>query len=57
MITVIDAASVRLLSSPSHAKHVDFMKGSGAVLSIVRNRTGSGALAGRRRSLPTHRMA
>jgi hypothetical protein len=57
MITVIDAASVRLLSSPGHAKDVDFMKGSGAVLSFIRNRTGSGALAGRRRSLPTYRMA
>ncbi len=31
--------------------------GSGAVLSFVPNRTGSGALAGRRRSLPTYRMA
>ena len=57
MTTVIDAASVRLLSSPGHAEHVDFMKGSGAVLSLVRNRTGSGPLAGRRRSLPTYRMA
>jgi hypothetical protein len=36
---------------------VDFTKGSGAVLSFIRNRTGSGALVGRRRSLPTYRMA
>jgi hypothetical protein len=33
------------------------MKGSGAVLSFIRNRTGSGAPAGRRRSLPTYGMA
>jgi hypothetical protein len=57
MARVIDAASVRLVSSLRHARHVDFMKGSGAVLSFVPNRTGSGALAGRRRSLPTYRMA
>ena len=57
MAVVIDAASVRLLSSPSHAERVDITKGSGAVLSFVPNRTGSGALAGRRRSLPTYRMA
>jgi hypothetical protein len=54
---VIDAASVRLLSSPGHADRVDTMKGSGAVLSFTRNRTGSGAFVGRRRSLPTYRMA
>jgi hypothetical protein len=54
---VIDAASVRLVSSHRHADRVDIMKGSGAVLSFIRNRTGSGALAGRRRSLPTYRMA
>jgi len=54
---VIDAASVRLLSSLRHAERVDIPKGSGAVLSFVPNRTGSGALAGRRRSLPTNRMA
>jgi hypothetical protein len=36
---------------------VDFTRGSGAVLSFIRNRTGFGALAGRRRSLPTYRMA
>jgi hypothetical protein len=57
MAFVIDAASVRLLSSPSHAERVDITKGSGAVLSFIRNRTGSGALAGRRRSLPTYGMA
>jgi hypothetical protein len=39
------------------SSRVDLMKGSGAVLSFVRNRTGSGPLAGRRRSLPTYRMA
>jgi hypothetical protein len=55
--STIDAASVRLLSSLGHADRVDTMKGSGAVLSFIRNRTGSGALAGRRRSLPTYRMA
>jgi len=54
---VIDAASVRLVSSQRHAAGVDFTKGSGAVLSFVPNRTGSGALAGRRRSLPTYGMA
>jgi hypothetical protein len=54
---VIDAASARLLSSLGHADRVDTMKGSGAVLSFIRNRTGSGALAGRRRSLPTFGMA
>jgi hypothetical protein len=48
---------VRLLSSPRHAERVDSTKGSGAVLSFIRNRTGSGPLAGRRRSLPTYRMA
>jgi hypothetical protein len=57
MATVIDAASVRLVSSQRHADRVDSTKGSGAVLSFNRNRTGSGALAGRRRSLPTYRMA
>jgi hypothetical protein len=57
MIPLIDAASVRLLSSPGHVIRVDVLKGSGAVLSFNRNRTGSGALAGRRRSLPTYRMA
>jgi hypothetical protein len=57
MAFVIDAASVRLLSSLGHANRVDTMKGSGAVLSFMRNRTGSGALVGRRRSLPTYRMA
>jgi hypothetical protein len=57
MAEVIDAASVRLVSSLGHADRVDFMEGSGAVLSFIRNRTGSGALAGRRRSLPTYRMA
>jgi hypothetical protein len=57
MAQVIDAASVRLISSYRHAGRVDFTKGSGAVLSFIRNRTGSGALAGRRRSLPTYRMA
>jgi hypothetical protein len=46
-----------LVSSRGHADSVDFTKGSGAVLSFIRNRTGSGALAGRRRSLPTYRMA
>jgi len=54
---VIDVASVRLISSLGHADGGDFTKGSGAVLSFIRNRTGSGALAGRRRSLPTYRMA
>jgi hypothetical protein len=55
---VIDATSVRLVSSltVTHIR-VDSSKGSGAVLSFIRNRTGSGALAGRRRSLPTYRMA
>jgi hypothetical protein len=57
MTWLIDAASVRLLSSPGHAERVDLMKGSGAVLSFIRNRTGSGAPAGRRRSLPTYGMA
>jgi len=57
MAEVIDATSVRLVSSPGHADGVDFTKGSGAVLSLIRNRTGSGPLAGRRRSLPTYRMA
>jgi len=57
MTPVIDAASVRLLSSLGHVERVDFTEGSGAVLSLVRNRTGSGALAGRRRSLPTYGMA
>jgi hypothetical protein len=57
MAWVIDATSVRLVSFPRHADGVDFTKGSGAVLSFMRNRTGSGALAGRRRSLPTCRMA
>ena len=57
MTQVIDAASVRLLSSLGHAGRVDFTEGSGAVLSLVRNRTGYGALAGRRRSLPTYGMA
>jgi hypothetical protein len=57
MAEVIDAASVRLISSLGHAVGVDFTKGSGAVLSFVRNRTGSGPLAGPRRSLPTYRMA
>jgi len=57
MTRVIDATSVRLLSSNRHANRVDIPKGSGAVLSFVPNRTGSGALAGRRRSLPTYRMA
>jgi hypothetical protein len=57
MTRVIDATSVRLLSSIRHANRVDIPKGSGAVLSFVPNRTGSGALAGRRRSLPTYRMA
>ena len=57
MIRIIDAASVRLVSSPSRADGADFTEGSGAVLSFIRNRTGSGALAGRRRSLPTYRMA
>jgi len=36
---------------------VDITKGSGAVLSFIPNRTVPGALAGRRRSLPTYRMA
>jgi hypothetical protein len=54
---IIDATSVRLVSSLGHADGVDFTKGSGAVLSFIRNRTGSGALAGPRRSLPTYRMA
>lgn len=57
MAEVIDATSVRLVSSLGHADRVDFTKGSGAVLSFIRNRTGSGALAGPRRSLPTYRMA
>jgi hypothetical protein len=57
MAEVIDAASVRLVSSRGHAYRVDFMRGSGAVLSFIPNRTGSGALVGRRRSLPTNRMA
>jgi hypothetical protein len=57
MVWVIDATSVRLVSSERHAERVDFTKGSGAVLSFMRNRTGSGALAGPRRSLPTYRMA
>jgi hypothetical protein len=57
MAEVIDATSVRLVSSPGHAERVDFTKGSGAVLSFIRNRTGSGAPVGRRRSLPTYRMA
>jgi len=54
---VIDATSVRLVSSHRHAAGVDIMKGSGAVLSFIPNRTVPGALAGRRRSLPTYRMA
>jgi len=54
---LIDATSVRLVSSLRHADGVDFTEGSGAVLSFTPNRTGSGALAGRRRSLPTYRMA
>jgi hypothetical protein len=57
MTGVIDAASVRLISSLGHADRVDITEGSGAVLSFMRNRTGSGPLAGRRRSLPTYRMA
>ncbi len=57
MAEVIDATSVRLVSSLGHADGVDITKGSGAVLSFIRNRTGSGPLAGRRRSLPTYRMA
>jgi hypothetical protein len=57
MTAVIDAASVRLLSSPGYAERVDFTEGSGAVLSFMPNRTGSGPLAGRRRSLPTYGMA
>jgi len=54
---VIDATSVRLVSSHRHAAGVDITKGSGAVLSFIPNRTVPGALAGRRRSLPTYRMA
>jgi hypothetical protein len=57
MTGVIDAASARLISSLGHADRVDITEGSGAVLSFMRNRTGSGPLAGRRRSLPTYRMA
>ncbi|HKC89961.1 MAG TPA: hypothetical protein VKE23_01395 [Candidatus Limnocylindria bacterium] len=57
MTEVIDATSVRLVSSHRHAARVDIMKGSGAVLSFIRNRTGSGPLAGLRRSLPTYWMA
>jgi hypothetical protein len=57
MAYVIDAASVRLVLSGRLADSVDFTEGSGAVLSFIRNRTGSGALAGRRRSLPIYRMA
>ena len=57
MAEVIDATSVRLVSSLGYADGVDITKGSGAVLSFIRNRTGSGPLAGPRRSLPTYRMA
>jgi hypothetical protein len=57
MAQVIDVTSVRLISSLGRADGADFTKGSGAVLSFIPNRTGSGPLAGRRRSLPTYRMA